>query len=73
MCTGFESNLTSCPANPVGVHDCVHEEDAGVQCARSGKLTACGCILRHPLDSAYDHGQIQGGGLFSIKLPRVSG
>ena len=28
--------LTQCPANPIGIHDCVHGEDAGVQCALSG-------------------------------------
>ena len=43
MCTGFESNLTSCPANPVGAHDCVHEEDAGVQCTCE-EISACHCM-----------------------------
>ena len=35
-CSGFESMLTQCPANPIGIHDCVHEEDAGVQCGLTG-------------------------------------
>ena len=35
-CSGFESMLTQCPANPIGIHDCSHSEDAGVQCALTG-------------------------------------
>ncbi|XP_028408891.1 uncharacterized protein LOC114531487 [Dendronephthya gigantea] len=31
-CTGNERNLTSCPSNAMGSHDCSHSEDAGVQC-----------------------------------------
>ena len=31
-CTGLESDLTSCPANAIGQHNCVHIEDAGVRC-----------------------------------------
>ena len=46
MCTGFESNLTRCPANAVGVHDCVHEEDAGVQCTCE-KISACTLFRLH--------------------------
>ena len=37
-CSGLESMLTQCPANPIGNHNCVHEEDAGVQCALSGMI-----------------------------------
>lgn len=37
-CSGSESRLLDCPSNPVGVHDCSHSEDAGVQCAVSGML-----------------------------------
>lgn len=32
-CSGFESRLIDCPAEPIGIHNCVHFEDAGVQCA----------------------------------------
>ena len=46
MCTGFESNLTSCPANPVGAHDCVHGEDAGVQCTCE-EISACTLFWLH--------------------------
>lgn len=31
-CTGTESTLADCPANPIGTHDCSHFEDAGVRC-----------------------------------------
>eukprot|EP00117_Sycon_ciliatum_P043320 scpid54024/ scgid0098/ Scavenger receptor cysteine-rich type 1 protein M130; Soluble CD163 len=31
-CTGQESDLFQCIGNPVGFHDCVHYEDAGVEC-----------------------------------------
>ena len=32
-CTGCEMNLTQCSHNGVGVHNCVHGDDAGVICA----------------------------------------
>jgi hypothetical protein len=32
ICTGGEPSLLQCSANPVGVHNCDHSEDAGVQC-----------------------------------------
>ncbi|KAM4609193.1 uncharacterized protein marco [Polymixia lowei] len=31
-CTGTEINIFDCPRSNVGVHNCQHEEDAGVQC-----------------------------------------
>ena len=31
-CVGTESRLIDCPANPLGSHDCTHEDDAGVSC-----------------------------------------
>ena len=31
-CTGTEAMLGDCPANPIGVHDCSHFEDAGAGC-----------------------------------------
>ena len=31
-CTGTEATLAACPANPIGIHNCSHFEDAGVRC-----------------------------------------
>ena len=39
FCRGNETRLIDCPANPVGIHNCVHSEDAGVRC-RNRKLVA---------------------------------
>ena len=32
LCAGTESRLVDCPNNGLGVHNCVHSEDAGVRC-----------------------------------------
>ena len=32
QCTGREARLFDCPANPIGIHNCVHFEDASVHC-----------------------------------------
>ena len=32
QCAGTESRLADCPANTIGIHNCVHSEDAGVRC-----------------------------------------
>ena len=32
QCTGTESRLVDCPNNGLGIHNCVHSEDAGVRC-----------------------------------------
>ena len=31
-CIGTETRLIDCRANPIGSHNCVHSEDAGVRC-----------------------------------------
>lgn len=36
-CVGMEARLSHCPASPLGVHNCVHSDDAGVRCGE-GKL-----------------------------------
>ena len=32
MCLGVEGSLLSCFSAPIGVHNCTHNEDAGVNC-----------------------------------------
>lgn len=32
-CTGTESRLLDCPNNGIGIHNCVHSEDASVRCS----------------------------------------
>ena len=31
-CTGSETTLVNCPNNGFGIHNCVHSEDASVDC-----------------------------------------
>ena len=38
-CTGRENRLIDCPAAPLGTHNCVHSEDAGVRCPAERKST----------------------------------
>ena len=32
QCTGSETHLVDCKKSGIGIHDCGHDEDAGVQC-----------------------------------------
>lgn len=34
-CTGTEPGLGNCQANNLGIHNCGHQEDAGVRCERA--------------------------------------
>jgi hypothetical protein len=43
LCTGSESRLIDCPANSLGNHNCLHNEDAGVRCEAP---TTCKLIKR---------------------------
>ena len=35
-CIGTESRLVNCQNNGIGIHNCLHTEDAGVTCQQSG-------------------------------------
>lgn len=43
-CVGTESRLIDCPANPIGTHNCVHSEDAGVGCLAPVVTTPAGIV-----------------------------
>ena len=38
-CTGSETRLDDCPRNGIGMHNCDHDEDAGVICSQQGNLS----------------------------------
>ncbi len=42
-CSGREESLHGCPSDGVGVHNCDHNEDAGLVCkdVRNGSLSYC--------------------------------
>ncbi|XP_066566452.1 deleted in malignant brain tumors 1 protein-like [Amia ocellicauda] len=41
-CTGMESSLFDCPSANLGVHNCLHSEDAGVICSDGSKVRLVG-------------------------------
>ena len=45
-CTSLNTRLIDCTNRGLGVHNCVHSEDAGVRCSGDYKLT----ILSHYLN-----------------------
>ena len=46
QCTGTETRLIDCPANPIGSHNCAHVEDAGVRCQGATTCTQGGIRLQ---------------------------
>ena len=46
QCRGTETRLIDCPANPLGSHNCVHSEDAGVRCQAAATCTQGGIRLQ---------------------------
>lgn len=53
QCRGSENMLVDCPANPVGQHNCIHLEDAGVRCLEPGN--SCSRVLRCSTGIAYTY------------------
>ena len=46
-CSGLEAQLLDCPAQPLGTHNCRHNEDAGVSCGSSQGTMNCTYSLGH--------------------------
>ena len=44
-CTAQRLRLIQCPANDLGVHNCDHNEDAGVYCPRKSSYGGFGLIF----------------------------
>ena len=51
-CFGTEQRLVGCPANPVGVHNCFHYEDAGVRC-QPGEWVMMQCAIAISIITAF--------------------
>ena len=43
-CTGNEKNLSNCSHSGWGVHNCNHDEDAGVECSSTGNHYTNTCM-----------------------------
>lgn len=43
-CAGTETRLSNCPANSIGIHNCIHSEDASVRCGTAVDLCSEGTI-----------------------------
>ncbi len=60
-CIGTESRLFDCSANPIGSHNCLHDEDAGVRCqlrmfssiARRNQYSKLNEIIVHPATKSF--------------------
>jgi deleted-in-malignant-brain-tumors protein 1 len=44
QCRGNETSLFDCPANALGIHNCGHNEDAGVRCVGTTSVCPQGAI-----------------------------
>eukprot|EP00731_Ephydatia_muelleri_P035718 Em0151g10a len=73
LCYGNESSLLMCRHDPIGVHNCLHSEDAGVRCGAvcmendirltlgSGDRYYLGLTSFSSFMSLYDKGTLKGG------------
>ena len=49
MCTGNETKLYDCQNAGIGVHNCNHDEDAGVRCQIECRHQSCTISLCHAI------------------------
>ena len=54
-CSGLEAQLLDCPAQPLGTHNCGHNEDAGVSCGTSQGTTNCTYSLGYSPSITFRH------------------
>ena len=47
-CLGSESRLVDCPSNGIGIHNCVHSEDASVRCLPADVTTPPRMLCLNP-------------------------
>ena len=48
QCFGNESDIFDCPRNDIGMHNCVHDQDAGVTCtARESSIISYNCTVMY--------------------------
>ena len=47
QCRGTETRLIDCPASQLGSHNCIHSEDAGVQCGEHARMPITVIILHN--------------------------
>ncbi len=47
QCSGDEARLVNCSARPIGEHNCVHTEDAGVNCTSELTRTFVDSIIHN--------------------------
>ena len=62
FCTGLETELLECPHGGIGLHNCIHSEDASIRCS-PGKFIVnkmsfnlfitCACSWKHIIISSF--------------------